>query len=148
MAKNALKLVHDQKLKQVSNALQAYQKAKNILFEQRQQLQNLQQYRRQYAEQLSVKGAQGLTVSELRKYQQFIVQIDQTLSTQQQGLIKFEYDVHAHKKLWLESQISCKAIAMLLQKKALKEAQKADKQEQKLLDEFSNFQYFHKRSQL
>ena len=147
MAKNALKLVYEQKQKQVSSALQAYQQAQTILFTQRQQLQNLQQYRRQYSEQLSVKGAAGLTVPELRKYQQFIVQIDQGLSTQQQGLVKFEYDVHTQKKLWLDSQISCKAIAMLLKKKALKEEQIANKIEQKLLDEFSIFQYFQKRSQ-
>uniref|UniRef100_A0A6A7G1N2 Flagellar export protein FliJ n=1 Tax=Hirondellea gigas TaxID=1518452 RepID=A0A6A7G1N2_9CRUS len=148
MAKNVLKLVYEQKQKQVTSALQAYKKAQNILFEQRQQLQNLQQYRRQYTEQLSVKGALGLSVSELRKYQQFIVQIDLGLSKQQQMLVKLEYDVHAYKKSWLECQINSKAIAMLLHKKALKEEKIENIKEQKLLDEFTIFQYFQKRSQI
>ena len=148
MARDALQLVYEQREKQVEQALQAYQKAQQLLFEQRSQLQNLHQYRRQYIAQLTEKGSQGLSISELGKYQQFIVQIDQGLTKQQQGLVKFEYDVHAQKKLWMESQVSCKAMAMLLEKKALQKAKIADRKEQQLLDEFATFQYFRKRSSL
>ena len=148
MARDALQLVYEQREKQVEKALRAYQKAQQALFEQRQQVQNLSQYRRQYIAQLTEKGSQGLSITDLGKYQQFIVQIDQGLSKQQQGLVKFEYDVHTQKKLWQESQVSCKAMAMLLEKKALQQAKIADRKEQQLLDEFATFQYFQKNSAL
>ncbi|WP_435237043.1 flagellar export protein FliJ [Psychromonas sp. PT13] len=146
MARDPLQLVYEQREKQVEQALQAYKNAQRQLFEQRNQLQNLHQYRRQYVSQLTVKGSQGLSIAELGKYQQFIVQLDQGITKQQQGIVKFEYDVHTEKKRWLESQVSCKAMAMLLEKKARQKAKIADKKEQQLLDEFATFQYFQKQS--
>lgn len=148
MARDALKLVHEQREKQVDKSLQTYQQAQQALFEQRQQLQNLHEYRRQYINQLSEKGSQGLTIGELSKYQQFIIQIDQGVTQHQQGLIKYEYDVQTAKKLWIKAQVNCKAMGMLLDKKAKKLAAIADKKEQSLLDEFSTFQYFQKQSGL
>lgn len=145
MARDPLQLVYEQREKQVEKAQMAYQNAQRLLFEQRSQLQNLHQYRLQYTNQLTEKGSQGLSISELSKYQQFIVQLDQGITTQQQGLVKFEYDVRAQKKLWLESQVSCKAMAMLLEKKARQKAKIADRKEQQLTDEFTIFQYFQKK---
>lgn len=148
MAKDPLQLVYELREKQVEQAQLAYQRSQQALFEQRKQLQNLQQYRRQYIHQLSEKGSQGLSISDLGKYQQFIVQIDQGLTQHQQGLIKFEYDVQTHKKKWVTAQISCKAMGILLDKKAKKRALLEDKKEQMLLDEFTTFQYFQKQSGL
>jgi flagellar FliJ protein len=145
MAVNALKLVYEQREKQVEQLLQAYQRAQKALFEQRKQLQNLHQYRRQYAAQLSEKGSQGLTVSTLGKYQQFIVQIDKGLTNQQASLVKFEYAVREAKRKWSDSQIACKAMELLLDKKAKEMEKIADKKEQQLLDEFSTFQFFQKQ---
>jgi len=148
MARDALQLVYEQREKQVNQALKAYQHAQQALFEQRQQLQNLHQYRRQYTNQLSEKGSQGVSIADLGKYQQFIVQIDQGVTQHQQGMIKFEYDVQAHKKMWIEAQVNHKALGMLLEKKAKKRLALADKKEQMLLDEFATFQYFQKQSGL
>lgn len=145
MAVNALQLVYEQREKQVEQALQTYQQAQKELFEQRKQLQNLHQYRRQYTAQLSEKGSQGLTISTLSKYQQFIVQIDQGLSNQQSTLVKFEYAVRNTKRKWTDSQIAHKAMGLLLEKKAREKAKLEDKKEQQLLDEFATFQFFHKK---
>jgi len=145
MAVNALQLVYEQRGKQVEQALQAYQQAQNALFEQRNQLQNLHQYRRQYTAQLSEKGSQGLTISTLSKYQQFIVQIDKGLSNQQSTLVKFEYQVRETKRKWTDSQIAHKAMGLLLEKKAREKIKIADKKEQQLLDEFATFQFFRKK---
>lgn len=148
MARDPLQLVYEQRKKQVEQALLTYKNAQRQLFEQRNQLQNLHQYRRQYVSQLTVKGSQGLTIAELGKYQQFIVQLDQGITKQQQGIVKFEYNVHSAKKGWMESQVGCKAMAILLEKKAIQKAKLADKKEQQLLDEFATFQYFQKQSSL
>jgi len=145
VATNALQLVYEQREKQVEQSLQAYQQAQQALFQQRSQLQNLHQYRRQYIAQLSEKGSQGLTVSALAKYQQFIVQIDKGLTNQQSALIKFEYRVHETKRKWTDSQVAYKAMGLLLEKKAREKIKLEDKQEQKLLDEFSTFQFFQKK---
>lgn len=148
MARDSLQLVHEQREKQVEQALLHYQKAQQLLFEQRSQLQNLHQYRRQYVSQLTDKGSKGLSISELSKYQQFIVQLDQGITRQQEGLVKFEYDVITQKKLWMDNQVSCKAIAMLLDKRALQKAKVEDRKEQQLMDEFTTFQYYQKQSSL
>lgn len=148
MARDALQLVYEQREKQVEQALRAYQKAQQNLFEQRSQLNNLDQYRRQYISQLSTKGSQGLSIAELNKYQQFIVQIDQGVTQQRQALVKFEYEVQSFKKMWMERQVNCKAMAMLIEKKALQKAKIADRKEQQLLDEFSTFQFFQKKSSI
>ena len=148
MARDALQLVYEQREKQVEQALQAYQRAQQSLFLQRQQLQSLHDYRRQYIDQLRDKGNQGLSIEDLKKYQQFIVQIDQGVTKHQNGLVKFEYDVVAHKKMWIEAQVACKALGMLLDKKAKKRAKLEDKKEQMLLDEFATFQHFQKQSGL
>ncbi len=148
MAKNALKLVFEQRGKLVDQALQAYKKSQQALFDQRQQLQNLNEYRLQYINQLSEKGSKGLSIGDLGKYQQFIIQIDQGLTQHQQGLIKFEYDVQAKKKMWIEAQVNCKAMGMLLDKKEKKRIAIENKKEQMLLDEFSTFQHFQKQSGL
>lgn len=148
MARDALQLVYEQREKQVTQALLAYQQAQQALFEQRQQLQTLHQYRRQYINQLSDKGSKGLAISDLRKYQQFIVQIDQGVTKHQQGLVKYEHDIHAHKKMWIEAQVNCKAMGILLDKKAKKRAAIADRKEQLLSDEFTMFQHFQKQSGL
>ena len=145
MAVNALQLVYEKREKQVEQALHVYQQAQKELFEQRNQLQNLHQYRRQYIAQLSEKGSQGLTISTLGKYQQFIVQIDQGLSNQQSALVKFEYAVRNTKRKWTDSQIAHKAMGLLLEKKAHEKAKLADKKEQQLLDEFSTFQFFRNK---
>ena len=145
MATNALQLVYEQREKQVEQSLQAYQQAQKALFQQRSQLQNLHQYRRQYIAQLSEKGSQGLAVSTLAKYQQFIVQIDKGLTNQQSALVKFEYRVHETKRKWADSQVAYKAMGLLLEKKAREKIKLEDKQEQKLLDEFSTFQFFQKK---
>ena len=144
MAMNALQLVYEQREKQVEQALQAYQQAQKALFEQRNQLQNLHQYRRQYVAQLSEKGSQGLTISILSKYQQFIVQIDKGLTNQQSSLVKFEYAVREKKRRWTDSQIAHKAMGLLLEKKAREKIKLADKKEQQILDEFTVFQFFRK----
>jgi len=148
MARDALQLVYEQREKQVNQAQLGYQRAQQALFEQRQQLQNLHQYRRQYTTQLSEKGSQGLSIGDLSKYQQFIVQIDKGLTQHQQGLVKFEYAVQTQKKMWVDAQVKCKAIGILLANKAKKRARLEDKKEQMLLDEFSMFQHFKKQSGL
>lgn len=148
MARDPLQLVYEQRERQVEQAQQSYKQAQQALFAHRGELQNLNQYRSQYISQLTEKGSQGLSISELGKYQQFIVQIDEGITNHQQGLVKLEYAVHAQKKLWLESQVKCKAMAMLLDKKARAKVKEEDRKEQKLLDEFATFQFFKKGSSL
>lgn len=144
MSNNSLQLVYEQRKKQVNQSLKAYQKAQQLLFEQRAQLSNLNQYRQQYIDQLTLKGQQGLSITDLNKYQQFIVQIDLGATNQQKSLVKFEYDVQAHKKMWLDSQAKCKAMGMLIERKAIKKQRIEDKKEQQLLDEF-NLSKFHQK---
>lgn len=148
MPNNSLQLVYEQREKQVNQALKAYQQSKKLLFEQRTQLFNLNQYRQQYIDQLSEKGQQGLSIGDLNKYQQFIVQIDLGATNQQKNIAKFEYDVQAHKKMWVESQRKCKAMGILIEKKRLKKQHIENRNEQQLLDEFSLLRFHHKNKKI
>ena len=89
-----------------------------------------------------------MTVSALSKYQQFIVQIDQGITNQQTSIVKFEYAVREAKRKWTDSQIACKAMGVLIEKKAIENAKLADKKEQLLLDEFATYQFFQKKKQI
>ncbi|MCK5817843.1 MAG: flagellar export protein FliJ [Psychromonas sp.] len=148
MPNNSLQLVYEQREKQVNLALKAYQQSKKLLFEQRTQLYNLNQYRQQYIDQLSQKGQEGLSIADLNKYKQFIVQIDLGATNQQKNIAKFEYDVQAHKKMWVESQVKCKAMGILIEKRMLKKQHIENKKEQQLLDEICLLKFLEKKQKL
>lgn len=110
------------------------------------QLDALNQYRQTYSTQLTERGSQGLTGLQFGHFQAFINKLDHASKQQLEGLNQVRQVTEKRRQEWLELQQQRKALETLLERKASKEAQRLAKQEQKLLDEFSTFQHFHRQA--
>ena len=111
------------------------------------QLEALNQYRENYSGQLTDRGSQGLTSFQFGHYQAFINKLDHAAQQQLQGLRQVRQVTEKRRQEWLEIQQQRKALETLQSRKAAKEALKAARQEQKLLDEFATFRYFHRQAE-
>ena len=109
------------------------------------QLEALNQYRENYSGQLTDRGSQGLTSFQFGHYQAFINKLDHAAQQQLQGLRQVRQVTEKRRQEWLDIQQQRKALETLQSRKAAKEALKAARQEQKLLDEFATFRYFHRQ---
>ena len=111
------------------------------------QLEALNQYRENYSGQLTERGSLGLTNFQFGHYQAFINKLDHAAQQQLQGLRQVRQVTEKRRQEWLEIQQQRKALETLQSRKAAKEALKAARQEQKLLDEFATFRYFHRQAE-
>ncbi len=111
------------------------------------QLEALNQYRENYSGQLTERGSLGLTSFQFGHYQAFINKLDHAAQQQLQGLRQVRQVTEKRRQEWLEIQQQRKALETLQSRKAAKEALKAARQEQKLLDEFATFRYFHRQTE-
>ena len=111
------------------------------------QLEALNQYRENYSGQLTERGSLGLTSFQFGHYQAFINKLDHAAQQQLQRLRQVRQVTEKRRQEWLEIQQQRKALETLQSRKAAKEALKAARQEQKLLDEFATFRYFHRQAE-
>ena len=111
------------------------------------QLEALNQYRENYSGQLTERGSLGLTSFQFGHYQAFINKLDHAAQQQLQGLRQVRQVTEKRRQEWLEIQQQRKALETLQSRKAAKEALKVARQEQKLLDEFATFRYFHRQAE-
>ena len=109
------------------------------------QLEALNQYRENYSGQLTDRGSQGLTSFQFGHYQAFINKLDHAAQQQLQGLRQVRQVSEKRRQEWLDIQQQRKALETLMSRKAAQEALKVARQEQKLLDEFATFRYFHRQ---
>jgi flagellar FliJ protein len=110
------------------------------------QLDALNEYRQIYSSHMTEKAAVGLEASHFNHYHSFIGKLDHASVQQQNGFRKAKQQAEEKRDEWLALQQRRKAIEMLLERKAEKEALKQLKIEQKLLDEFSTFRFFHQQN--
>ena len=111
------------------------------------QLEALNQYRENYSGQLTDRGSQGLTSFQFGHYQAFINKLDHAAQQQLQGLRQVRQVTEKRRQEWLDIQQQRKALETLVSRKAAQEALKVARQEQKLLDEFATFRYFHRQAE-
>ena len=111
------------------------------------QLEALNQYRENYSGQLTDRGSQGLTSFQFGHYQAFINKLDHAAQQQLQELRQVRQVTEKRRQEWLDIQQQRKALETLMSRKAAQEALKVARQEQKLLDEFATFRYFHRQAE-
>ena len=111
------------------------------------QLEALNQYRENYSGQLTERGSLGLTSFQFGHYQAFINKLDHSTQQQLQGLRQVRQVTEKRRQEWLDIQQQRKALETLMSRKAAQEALKVARQEQKLLDEFATFRYFHRQAE-
>lgn len=100
-------------------------------------LQMLEQYRAEYADKMREAGAQGLTPTALRNYQEFLARIDQAIA-QQAAVVKHSEVQTVHgQQHWKSQNKQLKAIDTLAVRHDARERHLEGKKEQKLLDEYT-----------
>jgi len=107
----------------------------------RSRLEMLEQYRAEYADKLRDAIAQGLTRQVLANYQDFLGRIDEAIGQQREMLSQSEAGTRRGQEHWKQQNTRLKAIGTLATRHETRERQRENKQEQKLLDEFSARKY-------
>lgn len=103
----------------------------------RSRLEMLEQYRAEYADKLRDATAQGLTRQVLANYQDFLGRIDEAIGQQREIVRQSEAGTRRGQEHWKQQNTRLQAIGTLATRHEAREKQKENKQEQKLLDEFS-----------
>lgn len=124
----------DEATRRLGQLIAAEQSAKS-------RLQMLEQYRDEYAQKLREAIAQGITQMVLRNYQEFLGRIEEAIAQQGMAVRNSENSTAAGQAHWKEQNKRLKAIDTLSQRHDTRERYRENKQEQKLLDEFSSRKY-------
>ncbi len=143
---NALDFLLDQAKDHESQAVLALNKARSELDGYYLQIQQIEQYRLDYCNQLVDRGKQGLTASEYGHLNRFLTQLDETLTKQKSAEDHFKSQVENCQEHWMNTRKQRRSYEWMLEKKASEKQRKLDKQEQQQMDEFSTLQFARKKS--
>lgn len=124
----------DAATRQLGQLIAAEQNAKT-------RMQMLEQYRAEYAERLRNASESGMTRQVLANYQHFLSRIDEAIQQQTQQVKQSANNTQRGQQLWQQQNSKLKAIDALAIRHEKSEQKRQDKQEQKLLDEFSTRNY-------
>ena len=124
----------DEATRQLGQLIAAEQNAKG-------RLQLLSRYREEYAQRFREAQAQGLTLQSWQNYQDFLAKIDEAITQQDSIVAASEQNTAAGQQHWQEQHTRMKAIDTLSVRHWEAQEKKANKQEQKQLDEFAAQSY-------
>ncbi|WP_114765222.1 flagellar export protein FliJ [Vibrio rhodolitus] len=138
---NALDFLLEQAKERENQAVLALNKARTDLDGYYQQLQQIEQYRLDYCQQLVDRGKQGLTASQYTHLNRFLTTLDNTLSKQKQAESHFKDQVENCENHWLECRKQRRSYEWLIEKKQAEKQRLENIREQKQMDEFSTLQF-------
>lgn len=146
MASNKLTLLHKLETEKEEKLRVNYVQAQQHLSANQQKLKGLNDFRLEYTQQLHVKALNGLQTSGFNQYQAFIKKIEDAIKQQASTVMTAQQVVEQRKKIWLAQQAKAKAIALLIEKRALEQQKRLDKAEQTMLDEFATNQFMRRKA--
>lgn len=126
------------KLAQTSQALQAVTR----------QLNDLEQYLRDYYADPSRGNVMFRSAQDLAAYQQFIVKLNDAIGRQRQMVALKDAAFRAQQKRWAEASANVETIDRLIIRARDEEQKKEDKREQKIVDELSTRLYLSNNQEL
>lgn len=124
---------------QYRTALQNYQSMQ-------QKYQGLADYRIEYVQQTQSRGQEGMASRHFNQYLNFIGKLDAALTAQQQYVQQAKANADQRLAQLLAMQKKRKALEILIERDLAEVQRKADKQEQKMLDEIATQQFFRRVS--
>ncbi|MCE7566025.1 flagella biosynthesis chaperone FliJ [Aliivibrio fischeri] len=124
-----------------NQAVMALNKAKAELEDFYEQVKQIEKYRLDYCNQLLQRGQQGLTASQYGHLNKFLVQLDETLTKQKSAESHFTSQVDNCQTYWQETRKQRRSYEWMMDKKKAERQKILDKQEQKMMDEFSTLQF-------
>ncbi|PMH41037.1 flagellar protein FliJ [Vibrio sp. 10N.286.49.B3] len=145
---SALDFLLEQSKDKESQAQMALTKANAELADYYRQVEQIEQYRMDYCQQLIDRGKNGLTASEYGHLNRFLTQLDATLAKQKEAEQHFKSQVDNCQEYWLNTRKQCKSYEWLIDKKQQEKKRAEDKREQKQMDEFSTLLFSRKNRTL
>ncbi|GAL33188.1 flagellar protein FliJ [Vibrio maritimus] len=142
---NALEFLLEQAKDNEQQAVLALNKARTELEGYYQQVQQIEQYRLDYCNQLVARGQEGLTASQYGHLNRFLTQLDETLTKQKSAEGHFKQQVEDCEEYWHNTRKQRQSYEWLIEKKAKEKAQLEAKRDQKQMDEFSNLLFARRR---
>lgn len=142
---NALEFLLEQAKDNEHQAVLALNKARTELEGYYQQVQQIEQYRLDYCNQLVARGQEGLTASEYGHLNRFLTQLDETLTKQKSAEGHFKQQVDDCEEYWHNTRKQRQSYEWLIEKKAKEKALLEAKRDQKQMDEFSNLLFARRR---
>lgn len=134
---NRLKPIIEFKDQQQKKCLQDMADSKTRWENHKTQLESLYQYQAEYhTKQAHENDTASLTVMQLVEERRFIDQLDVIIKQQTMIVEQAEREFHLKQKHWLATKNDVTAVEHLVDNLHLDEIQQAEKQEQKMLDEF------------
>lgn len=111
-----------------------------------QKYQGLADYRIEYVQQTQSRGQEGMASRQFNQYLNFIGKLDAALTAQQQYVQQAKASADQRLQQLLAMQKKRKAMEILIERELAEIQRKADKQEQKMLDEIATQQFFRRVS--
>ena len=107
------------------------------LEQQRQRLQELKDYREEYLHSFQIHIQAGMSMSRVNDYHQFIGQLDQAISQQQQNVDNADKECAACRQAWLSRRCSVEAVDKAVSRYQAQEQRLEGRREQQENDESS-----------
>ena len=101
----------------------------------RDQLSQLQEYRREYLKQFSAQGSSGMNGAQLRDYQRFLDNIDRAINDQKQHIQVAEQACTVRKQEWQTRHQRSQVLENAINRFKNDELKETDKREQRELDD-------------
>lgn len=111
-------------------------------------LEAINNYREMYTGELINAGKFAMNTGTLTQYNNFINRLDTASEEQVQALKKADKIIEQKKNEYLQIQAKRKGLEKLIEKKALKMAEKLSKAEQKLMDESALHTFFKAKNDI
>ena len=111
-----------------------------------QKYQGLADYRIEYVQQTQSRGQEGMASRQFNQYLNFITKLDQALTQQNMQVQQAQRVAEMRRTAWLLMQKKRKALDLLIDKELQAGYVRAQKQEQKMLDEIATQQFFRRVS--
>ncbi len=103
-----------------------------------QQLEQLKQYRHEYAQQLMIDGNKGIDAGMLKTYKNFISGLDQAIKNQLMQIYESKLQLEKKRQLWLQQHQDTRAMEVTVDKYKAQENRDKDRKEQNSLDEHAS----------
>lgn len=121
-----------------------YAQAQQDLQDKNEKLAGLDKHKHEYINNMNNNGQGGISPDHLMRFQAFISQLDKACTQQRAKIQNASKVVEQRRALWLQQQRKRKSVELLLEKQQQAELIKQDKQEQLVLDEFSQNQFIRR----
>lgn len=102
------------------------------------QLQNLQNYRREYVEKYDVSENRTVSISRLLEFRAFIEKLDKAIGLQRQALDDKQRELQRCRKQWEQKHQKTQSLQKISDQAASDEIKRINKQEQVAQDEYAS----------